>query len=122
MKTTAYCLTICAAALAVAALWLYNGEKAHAADVTTTNIYASDTGTDTVAKSTILDNSRYPDIIVKIECSGSDVDDMVSQCAELLRATCPDGGTVKEAGETPVGVIPARVEVVVACRHEPSNS
>lgn len=119
MKTKAYWLTIGALAVAAAVLWTYN--KAHA-DGLVTNVYASNSPTDTVVKSTILDNSKYPDIVVKIECEGSDISDMVSTCATLMREQCPDGGTITELGETPVGVLPAQIEITIACRHEASGT
>lgn len=121
MKTTAYWLTLCATALAVVVLWTLHSVQANAADLTTVT-YVSTQPTDTTVRSTILDNTSYPEIVARLECSGSDISDMVSSCATALRSLCPDGGTVKELGETPAGVIPARIEIVVACRHEPSDA
>lgn len=118
MKTTAYWCFICAAALAVAALWLYNGEQARAD--TRTYTYASGTGTDTSVRTTTIDSTDYPNVVSKLECSGSDVGDMISTCAKALRELCPDGGVIKEARETVEGVLPARIELTVICRHEPS--
>lgn len=121
MKTTAYWCFICATALAIAALWFYNGGQAQAADFTTTT-YVSTAPTDTVVKSTILDSSRYPEVTAKLECAGTDVSDMVRSCATALNELCPDGGTVNSMGETPPGVLPARIEVTIVCLRETPGS
>jgi hypothetical protein len=115
MKTTAYWLTICAIALAIAALWLYNGQ----AQADSYSYVAASTGTDTVVKSTILDNTEYPKIVAQLDCSGTDINDMVGQCSAALRELCPDGGEVQAMGETPAGVLPAKIRLLIACKHEP---
>lgn len=118
MKTIAYWLTLSALIMAIAVLWAYNGVKANAD--TRTYAYVSDSGTDTTVRTTTLDSTDYPNIVTKIECAGSDVNDMISTCAKALRELCPDGGIVRELGETPAGVLPARIELTIACRHEPA--
>lgn len=115
MKTTAYWCFICATALAIAALWMFNADKAQADALS----YVSTGSTDTVVTSTITDKSKYPDIVATLECSGSDIDDMIDQCRATLNALCPGGGTISDLGETEVGVLPARIAMTVSCRHEP---
>ena len=106
MKITAKFLMICAAVLACMALWSYN--KAHA------DTYVS-TETGTSVTTTVLDSAAG---IVKLDCEGTNISDMISECRKALVKACPEGGTVKEMGETPEGVLPAQVMLVVACRHE----
>lgn len=115
MKTTAYWCFICTVTLAVAALWLFSADKAQADTLS----YTSTSSTDTVITSTITDNSSYPNITANLDCSGSDIDDMITQCRQALQALCPDGGTVSDLGETGPGVLPARIVMTLACRHEP---
>lgn len=111
MNRIAHYLVYAAIITAIAVLWFYNGSVARADTVT----YVSQGAvSDTVVEATILDNSRYPDILASLKCSDSDIGDMVSSCRAKLNELCPDGGTVKEMGETPAGVLPARIEIVVA--------
>ena len=118
MNTTRYWLTICAMSLVIAALWFYNGQQAKADSLS----YYMVGNNDTVVKSTITDNSQYPEIVARLSCSGSDVSDMIEQCRIALHTLCPDGGIVSDLGETGPGVLPAQIAMTLKCRHEPAGA
>ena len=76
-------------------------------------------GTSTV-RTTILDNSKYPEIVVQLICMGDSPDAVVTPCRAELLKQCPDGGDVLSIEETPEGVTPMGIALVVRCVHEPS--
>lgn len=115
----AFFLAILAFALAAIALY---GSHAEAnvtpppdEQVTTTQTFGA-----TTIKTTILDNSKYPEILVALECTGDNVDAVVTPCRAELLKQCPDGGNVEAIAETPVGVMPMGIHLIVRCVHEPS--
>lgn len=116
MDRIAHWLVYGALITAIAVLWNFN--KASADTVAYTVAGSGDTET----KTTIIDNSSYPDIVAVLQCSGSDINDMINACGAALRELCPGGGTIKEARGSAEGVLPARVELVVACRHEATGA
>jgi hypothetical protein len=119
MKTTRYWLTIVSFALAILATWAYYADQASAAAPEPGATITKTVGTSTV-RTTILDNSKYPEIVVKLECTGDTVDGVVTPCRAELLAQCPDGGDVVAIAETPEGVTPLGIMLVVRCIHEPS--
>lgn len=116
MNRIAHWLVYGALITAIAVLWNVNKTSADTLAYTATG-----TG-DTEVKTTIIDNSAYPDILAVLQCSGSDINDMINACGTALRELCPDGGTLKQARESAVGVLPARIELLVACRHEATGA
>ena len=84
---------------------------------TTTTSYT--VGTTTI-RTTILDNTKYPEIVVQLICMGDSVDGVVTPCRAELLKQCPDGGNVLHIEETPEGVTPMGIALVVRCVHEPS--
>lgn len=115
----AFILAIIALVLAV---WGLASRPAQAGDAvpspeTATTSYMVGTSTITT---TILDNSKYPEILVAIKCTGDTVDGVVTPCRAELLKQCPDGGTVEAMAETPEGVRPLGIQLIVRCFHEPT--
>lgn len=104
-------------ALALAGLALFT-KPADAAVPDTSTV--TTTAGDTVVKATILDGSKWPEVLLSLECTGTEVDSVVTECRKALLAWCPDGGNIEAIAETPEGVLPLGIALVVRCVHEPS--
>lgn len=113
-KIGMYLLYVAAMLMAATALWSFNAAEAAEQEITRTDVSVG-VMNDTTIATTVLDNSAYPDIVARLECSGSDIPDMIAACRTALEKLCPDGGSVSEMGETPEGALPAKIMFVIAC-------
>ena len=77
---------------------------------------------DTVVHMEMVDDSKYPDVVFKLGCSGTDVDDVVARCVAERDRLCPVGGKIIVVAQSPDGVTPIAALFLVACRRVPSST
>jgi hypothetical protein len=115
----AFSLALIAFILACIGLFGSYAKAGDAAPVPETATTTYMVGTTTI-RTTILDNTKYPEIVVQLICMGDSVDGVVTPCRAELLKQCPDGGNVLHLEETPEGVVPMGIALVVRCVHEPA--